>query len=155
MSAYAVEVARGTARLPGEPADRQLQAWAEASLAAMQQGAAALSLKVVGSQEMAALNGKYRQQAKPTNVLSFPAGAPLAAGPLDGEAAPLLGDLALCSQVILDESRAYGLAFEDRYAQMLVHGLLHLLGYDHMEAAERQAMERQERRLLAALGLNL
>lgn len=148
MSAYAVEVARGTARLPGEPADRQLRAWAEASLAAMQQGAAALSLKVVGSQEMAELNGKFRQQAKPTNVLSFPAGAPLA-----GEAPPLLGDLALCSQVILDESRAYGLAFQDRYAQMLVHGLLHLLGYDHMEEAERQAMERQERRLLAALGL--
>ena len=152
MSAHSVEVSRGTPPLAGEPDDAQLAAWLEGSLLAMQADAAAVSLRVVDSAEMAALNGRYRHKPQPTNVLSFPAAPAAPSGP-PGEA-PLLGDIALCSQVILDESRAYGLAFRDRYAQMLVHGLLHLLGYDHMQEDERQAMEGQERRLLAALGID-
>ena len=116
-------------------------------MASLNQSAAAVCLRIVGEQEMAQLNHRYRQRAEPTNVLAFP--GTLA---LEGEPA-LLGDLAVCSQVIQAESERYRLPFSNRYAHILIHGLLHLLGYDHQQEDARLAMESKERALLAALGM--
>jgi probable rRNA maturation factor len=96
------------------------------------------------------LNREWRGKDRATNVLSFPAG-PLAPGAAPG---PLLGDLALSAETIAAEARAMGIEFEAHLAHLLVHGFLHLLGYDHLEEAEAEEMEGLETRILATLGLS-
>ena len=99
------------------------------------------------------LNGAYRGQDKPTNVLSF---ANLddthAPGPPGGEPL-LLGDVVLARETVLAEAQTQGKAPGDHLSHLCVHGLLHLLGYDHMAEAEAEAMETLERRVLAGLGI--
>ena len=84
----------------------------------------------MGEEEIASLNAQYRGLENATNVLSFPAG-------ISVEEVEFLGDIVICSKVVKLESDLYGRGFADRYVHMLIHGLLHLLGYDHME--ERSA----------------
>jgi probable rRNA maturation factor len=103
-------------------------------------------VRIVGEDEIAALNGQYRGLGNATNVLSFPAG-------ISVEEVEVLGDIVICSKVVKRESDQYGLDFSDRYAHMLIHGLLHLLGYDHMEETARTRMEELEIDLLLRLGM--
>ena len=98
-----------------------------------------VTLRVVGARESRQLNGKYRKKARPTNVLSFPYGA--------GS-----GDVVLCHPVIRTESRQQGKTLRAHYAHLVVHGVLHLRGYDHMTRREAARMERREIAILRRLG---
>lgn len=104
-----------------------------------------LSIRIVDEAESAALNARYRHKDYPTNVLSFPADLPV------DLALPLLGDLVLCAPVIDREAREQGKSNDAHWAHMLVHGTLHLLGYDHINDDEAEEMEALETRLLQAL----
>ncbi len=95
------------------------------------------------------LNARWRKKDRPTNVLSFPA-MPL---PKDGSLPPLLGDIVLAFETVSAEAQTEGKPFEHHLGHLLVHGLLHLLGYDHEEAAAAEAMESAERRVLEKLAI--
>ena len=94
-----------------------------------------------------ALNRDWRCKDAATNVLSFPAELP------PGVRTPLLGDLILCAPVVAREAAEQHKALRDHYAHMTVHGVLHLLGYDHLVDADAERMEALERRALATLGI--
>jgi len=105
-----------------------------------------LCVRLVDAAEGEALNSEWRGKATPTNVLSF------AADIVVGECAPL-GDLVLCTSVVESEAREQGKALGDHYSHLLVHGLLHLLGYDHVQETEAQVMESIEVAVLGELGV--
>lgn len=109
-----------------------------------------VSVRVVAADEIQALNREYRDKDKATNVLSFPAG-PIAGLPDD--APVLLGDIVVCASVVDSEAREQGKAVGDHWAHMLVHGTLHLLGFDHEADVEALEMEALETRILMTNGL--
>jgi probable rRNA maturation factor len=127
------------------PDQGQVACWVEAALGPARE-AAQLTVRVVEREEMTALNETYRRKSGPTNVLSFPFEAP------PGVELPLLGDIVICAAVVAEEAAAQGKAPEAHWAHMVVHGTLHLLGHDHIEPSEAEAMESLERRTLAGLG---
>ncbi len=133
---------------PDESAFRQ---WC--ALALRQRSAdSELTIRLVDEPEARALNRDYRGKDYPTNVLSFPADLP--EGP-DGEPLldiPLLGDLVICVAVVEREAAEQHKALEAHWAHLVIHGCLHLLGYDHLEDEEAEEMESLERQLLAELG---
>lgn len=96
------------------------------------------------------INAEWREIDKPTNVLSFPA-FPLQPGAMPG---PMLGDIVIAQETVEREAEALGKPFDDHLTHLLVHGFLHLFGYDHMNDAEAEIMESLERRILAELGLS-
>lgn len=105
-----------------------------------------ITIRVVNTDESQALNKRYRGQDKPTNVLSFPSQLPA----LVGES--YLGDIVICAKIVEKEALAQNRDIEAQWAHMLVHGILHLHGYDHSEDADAQKMEALEVKLLAKLG---
>ncbi|MGE0486615.1 MAG: rRNA maturation RNase YbeY [Gammaproteobacteria bacterium] len=107
---------------------------------------AELALRVVGRAEARSLNQRFRGKGAPTNVLSFPAEG------LGAIAPDLLGDIAICAPLVVAEARAAGKSVEAHWTHLVVHGVLHLLGHDHVEAAAATAMEDLERTILAELG---
>lgn len=96
------------------------------------------------------INAEWRNQDKPTNVLSFPA-FPLTPGKMPG---PMLGDIILARETLVREAQALGQPFDEHLSHLLVHGFLHLFGYDHMEENDAERMESLETRILAGLGLS-
>jgi probable rRNA maturation factor len=115
-----------------------------------------VSVRFAGDEEVRALNAAWRGKDKPTNVLSFPMLEPAAledlAGAESGEA--LLGDIVLAHGICVSEAKEKSLAVADHAAHLVVHGMLHLLGYDHEEGEEEaERMERVERAALAAIGI--
>ena len=114
----------------------------------------ALSVRLAGDEEVHALNSKWRGKEKPTNVLSFPQLEP---GQLraTGESGPdfMLGDLVLARGVCASEAAEKQIPLEDHAAHLIVHGTLHLLGYDHQDEASAEEMESREVRALARLGI--
>ena len=106
-----------------------------------------LSLRLVDEVESADLNRRYRGKAGPTNVLSFPFEPPPGV-----RGRKYLGDLAICVPVVVREAAEQGKAPEAHWAHLVVHGVLHLLGYNHLDETEAQEMEALETRLLANLG---
>lgn len=142
------EVTFGT-RHPWAPSARLLSEWA--SVAGGRRAArAALAIRIVTPAESQQLNRRYRGKDRPTNVLSFPAAAaPEAAG--QGQPA-LLGDLAICARVVAREAREQKKSLAAHWAHMVVHGVLHLTGYDHESGADARRMERREKVLLKQLG---
>lgn len=130
-----VQYAVKTARLPTRA---QFRRWARAAL----ERDARITLRVVGALEGRALNRRFRGRSRPTNVLSFT----LARAPL------LEGDIALCAPVIAREARAQGKERAAHYAHLVVHGVLHLQGYDHATGRQARRMERREARIVTALG---
>lgn len=138
------------------PSPADFRQWAEAALAlAGDPGATQdveLSIRLVGAAESQALNRDYRDKDKPTNVLSFPADLPeMILAELDARP---LGDLAICAPVVLREADEQGKTAAAHWAHMTVHGLLHLLGHDHVEAADAARMEPLEIAILARLGVD-
>lgn len=105
-----------------------------------------ISIRIVDREESRTLNGQYRGKPTPTNILSFPADFP------PGVDAPLLGDLAICAPVIEQEAEQQQKPPEAHWAHMVIHGTLHLLGYDHIEAGDAHKMEALEIALLDQLG---
>lgn len=105
-----------------------------------------ISLRIVDSPEIQALNLQYRNKDKPTNVLSFPCELP------PGVDVPLLGDIVVCAEVVAEEAQEQGKTLQAHWAHMLIHGTLHLMGYDHIDEAEANEMEQLEIDILAGLG---
>ncbi len=131
----------------GAPSGRLLTRWARAALGSRGLGRE-LALQCVTSQQMRHLNHRYRGKDKPTNVLAFPALTVPGAGVV-----PLpLGDVVICPSVLRQEARQQGKTVQAHWAHLVVHGALHLIGYDHEKSAEAQRMERREVRVLRALG---
>lgn len=117
---------------------------------------AEISIRLTDDDEVQVLNRNYRHKDKPTNVLSFPLVQPdlfeALANSDDGEV--LLGDIVLASGVCDREAAEKGVATETHATHLIVHGLLHLLGYDHQGDAEAEAMEEIERAALASIGID-
>lgn len=105
-----------------------------------------LTIRLVDGDESAALNSRFRGQDKATNVLSFGAESPSWA------TVPYLGDVVICMPVVIAEAAAQHKALEAHCAHMTVHGVLHLLGYDHVLPQEAEVMEAVERGILQAMG---
>jgi probable rRNA maturation factor len=128
------------------PSAAEIRRWAEAALAGRRERAE-LSVRLVDEPEGAELNGRFRGRRGPTNVLSFPF------EPMPGlEDCDLIGDLVICAPVVAREAAEQGKALQAHWAHMLVHGVLHLLGYDHLEPEQAAEMEALETRILAGLG---
>ena len=134
----------------GIPAATSFRRWVAAALAGRIREAD-LAIRIVDEKEGRSLNHHYRGKDYATNVLSFPAELP--EGLPKGVRLPLLGDLVLCSPVIAREAREQGKPLRAHYAHLTVHGALHLLGWDHEDAREAEAMEQLEREILAGIGL--
>ena len=130
-----VQFATGDADLPHRTT---LRRWVRAALARN----ARVTLRFVGAREGRALNARYRGRDYPTNVLTF----------VYDEGMPLSGDLVLCVPVLRREARAQGKSFRAHCAHLVVHGMLHLQGYDHERAADARRMEAREKAVLAGLG---
>jgi probable rRNA maturation factor len=141
------DVAYGT-RNPWVPSARLIRTWADAAAGAKGRDAT-VSVRIVTPLESQKLNRQYRGKPKPTNVLSFPAEVP--AGALQGES-KLLGDIVICARVVAREAREQSKTLAAHWAHMVVHGTLHLLGYDHEQNDEAVRMERREKRVLKVLG---
>ncbi len=135
------------ARAPGTPAAPQRRAGARHALGATAHGE--LTLRIVDEQESATLNSRYRGKRGPTNVLSF--GADKMRVKARGELLPI-GDLVICAAVVQREALEQAKPARAHWAHMVVHGVLHLTGYDHETKAEAAVMEAREREILAALG---
>ena len=127
------------------PAKTDLKRWARAALPA--KANVALSLRLVDEAESADLNQRYRGKAGPTNVLSFPFEPPTG-----GRGSRYLGDLAICAPLVAREAAEQGKDPAAHWAHLMVQGVLHLLGYDHLDETEAQEMEALETRLLGELG---
>jgi probable rRNA maturation factor len=124
-----------------------LLASALAAAAAAEGKAGSVSLMLGDDVSIAALNQQFRGKNGPTNVLSFPP-AP------GGENEPgFLGDIALAAETIVEEANFQGKRFENHAAHLVVHGFLHLIGYDHQQPADAEAMEARERAILVSIGI--
>lgn len=134
----------------GVPAAASFRKWVAAALAGRIREAD-LAIRLVDEKEGRALNHHYRGKDYATNVLSFPAELP--EGLPKNVRLPLLGDLVLCAPVIAREAKEQGKPLNAHYAHLTVHGCLHLLGWDHEDPREAEAMEQLEREILAGLGL--
>lgn len=129
----------------GLPGVAKLRHWARSALAGRRRDAE-LSIRIVDAAESQALNRRYRGKDRPTNVLAFPAELPPELG------LSLLGDLVICREVVEAEARAQAKPLDAHWAHMVVHGTLHLMGYDHESADEAAVMEAIETQVLAELG---
>ncbi|MGA0806809.1 MAG: rRNA maturation RNase YbeY [Pseudohongiellaceae bacterium] len=129
------------------PLRRQFKHWAMAALQQIEPGGrgGALSIRLVDEAESAGLNGQYRNRHYATNILSFPVPAELGSR--------LLGDLAICAPVVEREAHEQDKSSDEHWAHLVVHGVLHLKGYDHEDDAEAERMEALEVRILQQLGV--
>jgi probable rRNA maturation factor len=110
-------------------------------------GVAELSIVLTDDDEQQGLNRDWRGQDKPTNVLSFPQNPPFA--PVAG----LIGDIVLARQTLEREAAEMGISFSDHFTHLVVHGFLHILGYDHLDEPDALVMEGLETQILAGLGI--
>ncbi|WP_435102040.1 rRNA maturation RNase YbeY [Arhodomonas sp. AD133] len=130
---------------PDIPDDADFRRWVAAALDG-RRDEAELSVRVVDEGEGRELNATYRGRDYATNVLSFPAELP------EGVDLPMLGDLVICAPVVAREADEQGKPPIAHWAHMVVHGVLHLLGFDHIDEHEAETMEALEREILAGLG---
>lgn len=130
---------------PAIPDSKQFQLWLEAALLPFVEEAE-VTVRVVDEAESQQLNHSYRGKEKPTNVLSFPFQCP------PGIEMSLLGDLVICAPVVVHEAQEQSKTIEAHWAHMVVHGCLHLLGFDHIKDDEAEQMEAEEIQILQQLG---
>lgn len=129
----------------GLPTAEQIEQWATAAVQP-QSDEVEMTVRIVDEAESHALNLNYRGKDRPTNVLSFPFECP------DEVELPLLGDLVICRQVVEREAQEQNKPVMAHWAHMVVHGSLHLLGYDHIEDDEAEEMESLETQIMTGLG---
>ena len=129
----------------GLPTAEQIEQWATAAVEP-QSDEVEMTVRIVDEAESHALNLNYRGKDRPTNVLSFPFECP------DEVELPLLGDLVICRQVVEREAQEQDKPVMAHWAHMVVHGSLHLLGYDHIEDDEAEEMESLEAQIMTGLG---
>ncbi len=127
------------------PSDDQFTRWVQRAISD-HRDSAELSIRIVDNTESQTLNHTYRGKDKPTNVLSFPAHFP------DGVDVNWLGDLILAQPVVLAEAKEQGKTLEAHWAHLTVHGVLHLLGYDHIDDSDAEEMEKLETEILVKMG---
>ena len=127
------------------PEQTDLEQWVAAAVA-QHRDEAEVSVLIVDTEEGAELNEQWRGKQRPTNVLSFPSDLPAELN------LPLLGDLIICAPVVEREAQEQSKALQAHWAHMMIHGTLHLLGYDHIIEAEAEEMEALETKILAELG---
>ena len=147
-----VAVGYATARA-GVPAATSFRRW----VAAAAEGRireADIAIRIVGEDEGRSLNRHYRGRDYATNVLSFPGELPEGVKLPKGVTLPLMGDIVLCAPVVAREAAEQAKPALHHYAHLTVHGVLHLLGMDHQDEREAECMERLEREILAALGID-
>lgn len=140
-----VSISYGVPRA-GVPAAVSFRRWVAAALDGRIREAD-LAIRLVDAKEGRAFNRHYRGKDYATNVLSFPAELP------EGVQLPLLGDLVICTPVVAREAREQGKPLNEHYAHLTVHGVLHLLGWDHEDDKEAESMEQLEREILATMGI--
>jgi len=119
--------------------------WVNKILNTLRERGGELSVRIVDSAESQQLNKQYRGKDKPTNVLSFPLAD-------ENLPIPVLGDLVICAPVVEKEAQQQGKSVEAHWAHMVVHGVLHLLGYDHENDSEAEQMEALEVKIMICLG---
>ena len=129
----------------GLPTAEQIEQWATAAVQP-QSDEVEMTVRIVDEAESHTLNLNYRGKDRPTNVLSFPFECP------DEVELPLLGDLVICRQVVEREAQEQDKPLMAHWAHMVVHGSLHLLGYDHIEDDEAEEMESLETQIMTGLG---
>ena len=129
----------------GLPTAEQIEQWATAAVQP-QSDEVEMTVRIVDEPESHELNLNYRGKDRPTNVLSFPFECP------DEVELPLLGDLVICRQVVEREAQEQEKPLMAHWAHMVVHGSLHLLGYDHIEDDEAEEMESLETQIMTGLG---
>ena len=132
------------------PALVSIEKWIQSAIiaGASPKEEAELTVRIVDAEESQQLNGQYRNKHKPTNVLSFPFQNP------PGITLPLLGDLVICKKIVENEAQEQDKTLLEHWAHMLIHGTLHLLGYDHINETDALEMESLETKLLIELGFN-
>lgn len=133
------------------PDDEQFRQWVQAALTGRREDAI-VAIRLVDEEEGRRFNRDYRAKDYATNVLSFPAEPP--AGLPAGVAESQLGDLLMCVPVVSREAQEQGKTGMDHWAHLTVHGVLHLLGYDHEEQVEAEVMEALEIEVLGGLGIS-
>ena len=131
----------------GTPSAAEIRTWAKAALKQLRDNSE-LSVRIVDETESAALNKRWRNTGGPTNVLSFPAGD--IPGPVPGP----LGDIVICAPVVAREAARQKKKLDAHWAHMVVHGCLHLLGYDHADQHDAEEMEGLEISILENLGFD-
>ncbi|MCL4158767.1 UNVERIFIED_CONTAM: hypothetical protein GTU68_017847 [Idotea baltica] len=129
----------------GLPTEQDIQLWLDKTIPQFQENAE-LTVRIVDTEESHQLNHDYRGKDKPTNVLSFPFEVP------PGMELDLLGDLIICRQVVEKEAEEQNKPLLAHWAHMVVHGSLHLLGYDHIEDDEAEDMESLETEIMQTMG---
>jgi len=138
-----LQIASNTSNLPKA---ENLESWVNTALSTVSKDDLELTLRIVDEDEMQSLNREYRNQDKPTNVLSFPFDDP------PGIKTTLLGDILICAPVVEREAKDYGVDLNEHWAHMVVHGILHLCGYDHMQTIEATEMAKLELQILEKIG---
>ena len=128
------------------PDEDEFQRWVEIALAD-QLDEAELCIRIVCSEESQELNTTWRGKDKPTNVLSFPFEAP------PGFSSAMIGDLAICAEVVAAEAKEQNKPLKAHWAHMVIHGVLHLIGFDHINDEDAEEMEALEIKLLAQLDI--
>ncbi len=118
----------------GQPDEQQIQLWVDTALADIQRDTE-IVVRIVDEQESAELNETYRHKPGATNILSFPVEIP------EGIDLNLLGDLVICAPVLEQEAQQQGKTLEHHWAHIIIHGVLHLLGYDHIDDEQAEEME--------------
>ena len=129
------------------PSDEQFQLWVNAALAILTKDVE-LTIRLVDIKESQELNRQFSGKDKPTNVLSFPFEVP------EGIELNLLGDIVICIEVVAQEALVQNKNLHSHWAHMVIHGCLHLLGYDHISDMDAVEMESLEIEMLATLGVN-
>ena len=130
----------------GQPDEQHIQCWVDAALADYEPDTE-IVVRIVDEQESAELNQQYCHKSGPTNILSFPVDVP------DGIELDLLGDLVICAPVLEKEAQEQHKILADHWAHIIIHGVLHLLGYDHVDEAEAELMESKEIAILNTLNI--
>ena len=131
----------------GQPDHEQIQRWIDAALADLNHDTE-IVVRIVDEQESAQLNEQYRHKHGPTNILSFPVEVP------EGIELNLLGDLVICAPVVEREALEQNKILAHHWAHIIVHGVLHLLGYDHIDDDEAEQMESKEIAILNKLKIS-
>ena len=122
------------------PAENELMSWAGSALEGKE---GEITIRITDEDEMRSLNNRWRKIDEPTNVLSFP---------LHDAGAPLLGDIVVCAPVLRQEAVKQAKSLDAHWAHIIIHGILHLMGYDHINEKEAEIMETKETALLQDLG---
>jgi probable rRNA maturation factor len=130
-----------------QPGDQDIQHWINAALGSIDHDTE-IVVRIVGIEEMTQLNEQYRHKKGATNILSFTVEVP------EGLELDLLGDLVICAPVVEKEASEQQKLLLHHWAHLLVHGVLHLLGYDHNDDKQAEVMETQEINILKKLNIN-